>query len=155
VKRLIPVFIIVAILLAALAPRINEESHGEPKLVFIDGKVYRPLSITPYTGSWVGHYPSGKVVQKGSFVNGLQDGDWVWLHENGTLLKDNGWGNGSRINGPHFFWHDNGRLRPVGFWQDDHWEGLWLEWDKQGNLAKINCKKNGYISRVETCYDNS
>lgn len=65
------------------------------------------------------YYRSGRMQQSGEMVNHVSVGEWYWWHENGRLSKS---GN---------------------FSEEGKREGLWREWDAEGNLLKQEEFKNG------------
>ncbi len=65
------------------------------------------------------YYRSGRMQQSGEMVNHVCVGEWYW-------------------------WHENGRLNKSGTFSDEgKRDGLWREWDAEGNLLNQEEFKNG------------
>ena len=71
-------------------------------LVFHKGFYYKKISDDPF---FVSDIPfSGEIIgkSKGSFVEGQQEGPWVYYYNNGNLMKQGSYKNGIL----HGFWED-------------------------------------------------
>jgi len=90
---------------------------------------------------------NGKIsgsLYKGLFVNGLKEGFWRELYENGQLKQEGNYIDGKKKG---FFrqWHENGQLQWEGNYVNEKWEGLWRNWNENGQL---NTQVN-YVNGVE------
>ena len=107
---------------------------------------------------------SGKVITEGEYVDGLQDGPWVysyldykeegkynygkkdgyWKHfySNGSLRFEGNFVDGA-ANGKHIIYWDNGKVKEEGNYIMGLKDGEWQRYDEDGLLFLITYFKNG------------
>ena len=115
-------------------------------LVFHKGFYYKKISDDPF---FVSDIPfSGEIIgkSKGSFVEGQQEGLWVYYYNNGNLMKQGSYKNGIL----HGFWEDftdSGILLNTGNYENGECEGPWKRYYRNGQLMSegiyLNGKKDG------------
>ncbi len=72
---------------------------------------------------------------RGSFVNGLENGFWVSFYSrNGQLASENYYVDGVR-NGLSIEWWGNGQKLAEGYYDHDKKNGLWTDWQPNGQKA--------------------
>jgi len=69
-------------------------------------------------GGWMARYQNGNPKAKGSFRDGLLDGQWT-------------------------FWHKNGQKKAEGQYRSDQREGNWTEWNDRGEIISQQKFKSG------------
>jgi antitoxin component YwqK of YwqJK toxin-antitoxin module len=65
--------------------------------------------LSAWDGPWVGYYPSGPLLAKGTMNDGIQDGPWIGYHSNGQS-------------------HYRGTLK------DGKRDGLWFSYNEDGTV---------------------
>ncbi len=91
-------------------------------------------------GDWKYFYGSGNAEQTGSYnSSGLQDGEWIWLYENGKTLRQENYIDGKR-NGPLTDYNDDGKVISSGEFIDGNREGFWIY--EMGNYLE----KGNYVA---------
>ena len=127
---------------------VSFPSWGETidDLVFYKGLYYKKISEDPFVVSDIPF--TGEIMgnSNGSFINGEQEGLWVYYYGNGNLFKRGYYENGIL----HGFWEDfseNGTLLNVGNYVNGKWDGLWKRFYRNGQLQEkglyIKDKKDG------------
>ena len=115
-------------------------------LVYHNGLFYKKISDDPFIVSDIPF--SGEITGKsnGSFVNGQQEGYWVYYYNNGNLFKRGSYKNGIL----HGFWEDfsdSGSLLNVGNYENGEYEGAWKRYYRNGQLWEegiyLKGKKDG------------
>ena len=115
-------------------------------LVFYKGLYYKKISEDPFVVSDIPF--AGEIMgnSNGSFINGKQEGLWVYYYDNGNLLKRGFYKNGVL----HGLWEDfneNGTILNVGNYVNGKWDGLWKRFYRNGQLQEkgmyIKDKKDG------------
>ena len=111
-----------------------------------------------YTGSYTSHYPdgskksemniangkpdgvestfyasSGKIMETGSYSEGLKAGIWIRYNENGAKTGEASYLNGKK-NGTWIVWDDNGKKRYEMNYINGEKAGTWYNWDESGAL---------------------
>jgi uncharacterized protein len=93
----------------------------------------------------------------GKYVNGKQDGHWLWWYDNGNKMDEATYKNGSYI-GERKHWWKNGKLKQIeiitGECSGDCCNGKIINYDKNGLIEDeyfmLEGEKNGkYIYRYE------
>jgi antitoxin component YwqK of YwqJK toxin-antitoxin module len=87
------------------------------------------------------YYPSGQIMETGSFVAGLKSGLWIRTSEKGVKIGEGTYFNGVK-HGKWFMWDENGVKR----FEMDYVHGTkantWYNWDEKGELvATTNYEK--------------
>ncbi len=110
-------------------------------------------------GAYEQYYGNGKIVAKGTYVDGNLEGvyqTWhkngiqksnvnyqngnmeglcqMW-HENGQLLRNVYYKNG-KMHGPYIAYYEDGRPQEKGTYKDGLPDGVWQWWDEDGNLLE-------------------
>jgi antitoxin component YwqK of YwqJK toxin-antitoxin module len=104
-------------------------------LIERDGLKYQKFTEVPFTGKVTGE-------QKGSLKNGKKDGDWVYYHKNGQLMKKGNYKNGKKEDA-WVRYHDNGQLSLKGNYANDKQEGDFIGYHDNGKLSRKGNYKNG------------
>ena len=110
-------------------------------------------------GEWVWYHTNGKVERKETYMNGKLEGASVTFGPGGTLLSKikfrdgvnhgeyiGGTGDGKRAEGSYkndkpdslwrYYFLFNNKLAEEGMMKDGLKEGLWKQWDKNGNIVE-------------------
>jgi len=85
-----------------------------------DGLYYEKFSETPFTGKLIRYSDDGQLLEKGSFKNGLREGEYV------------------------FYWSMSGRLGSKGRYKNGKKEGVWVDYTYDGKVSMFaGTYKNG------------
>jgi antitoxin component YwqK of YwqJK toxin-antitoxin module len=93
----------------------------------------------------------GKIILKGSFVEGLKEGEWLESLDNGgmvNLVFKNG-----KINGKIIYRDSLSRVVKEGFYENDEPTGKWNEYDKNGQVLEEYNFKRGKLDGIMTSYN--
>ena len=77
---------------------------------------------------------SGIVREQGFFKKGLKEGPWENYRSNKKLRQRRYYLNGI-LNGSHEWFHTNGNIREIGQYKNGERIGIWLSFDRFGNLT--------------------
>jgi antitoxin component YwqK of YwqJK toxin-antitoxin module len=141
-------------------------------LVKTDGLYYKKFSQVPFTGKitegltqgsfrngkwdgpYVDYHSNGRVFAKGTYKNGIKEGEWVWYDVYGERFPDisgtykNGKQEGSRIG-----YFKNGLLRQKGNYKNGNREGPWAYYYENGQLMRKGTFKNGFRNGAWVYYN--
>lgn len=87
-------------------------------------------------GEWVRYYPSGAERSRGRWEDGRRVGEWAWSYESGGPMKQGRFENGERT-GLWREWYRDETLRREGAFRDGRPHGEWREWHPDGELGGI------------------
>lgn len=135
----------------------QEISMGETEGKVVDGvyRYYKKGEKKPFTGILYATYPSGNMLSRQEFVNGIGQGTWINYYENGNF-KEVGTYEQNRVEGAIKKYYENGQLKSEGTYRE--WRirvGEWKYYNEKGELTKtINHGKKGDFRDVEYYYKN-
>ena len=132
-------------------------SEYSSSLVERNGVYYKKFSDIPFTGKvqgrdkgsfinglkegpWVWYDLDGAEIEKGIFKNGKREGTWITFHKNNILRKIN-YKNGER-EGYTIVYHHNGQLHTKGIFKNGKREGTWVWHRKNGQIMDKGNFKN-------------
>ena len=103
----------------------HENGNKEYEMVVVDDSI-------EMTTSW---YKNGQMESKGSTssTNYQEVGLWTRWFENGYKKSEGSYKGEDGRNGEWKFWHSNGQIACIGFFQGFRGDGLWSFWDETGN----------------------
>lgn len=81
-------------------------------------------------------HSNGQLFIQVPYVNGEQNGWYEQYHENGTIWTKEFRINGQTVDGFYVELWDNGKISQKGYFKNGHQIGVWLVYDKEGNLFK-------------------
>jgi len=84
------------------------------------------------------------IVDEGKYVEGKRHGLWTSWHQNGIKAGESIYSAGKQI-GQFTTWHDNGKVAVKGQYKDNNLDGIWLYYDKGGNLENRLVWDNGTL----------
>lgn len=79
-------------------------------------------------------YASGKLMEKGTFTNGVKDQKWLRYNEDGITLAVAFYNMGKKT-GTWLVYDDNGNKRFEMNYTNGEKTGLWTSWDETGAIA--------------------
>jgi antitoxin component YwqK of YwqJK toxin-antitoxin module len=79
------------------------------------------------------YYADGKLMEIGTFENGMKSGKWIRYNESGTMIGLASYKLGKK-NGTWLVWDDNGKKRFEMTYKDGEKSGVWNQWDEKGDL---------------------
>ena len=84
-------------------------------------------------GKWVYNYESGKVSSDENYIDGKKEGKWVGYHENGKVKWE---GNfvGGKQEGKSVGYFESGKVNEEGNYVDGKQEGKWFWYDESGKV---------------------
>jgi hypothetical protein len=86
---------------------------------------------------------NGQKSSEGVMNNGIERGKWTYWWKNGQKKGEINWGNGKKIEGTFYAWHDNGQKAEEGSFKDGMRDGDWTWWHENGNKKyEVNYKAN-------------
>jgi antitoxin component YwqK of YwqJK toxin-antitoxin module len=86
-------------------------------------------------GEWTFYYPSGKVEHIETYSNGVLNGTFKALFENGNTKRKGAYKNGQQVG----YWreyHPNGQLKILAQFSNGEKSGVWKYYDEEGNLTE-------------------
>lgn len=110
------------------------DANGAPKslLAVVEGKLQ---------GDAVFYYPSGQIMETGSFVAGLRSGVWTRMSESGNKTGEGSYFNGQK-HGKWMVWDEKGTKRFEMEYVNGEKANTWYNWDENGTLiATTNYQK--------------
>ena len=81
------------------------------------GLLYAPNKEKPFSGSVFALYDNGQKKLNGRYRNGIKNGKWTWLNEDGGLDSTGSYKNGL-MHGQWEFYFSNGKLKGKGQYRD-------------------------------------
>ncbi len=98
---------------------------------------------TPFTGKAVWRYPSGKLEQESSYLEGKEHGPEIWWHESGTRAGQSEYKNGV-LDGQTIQWYPNGnQMEFQTRYQNGKQQGSEIWWHSNGNEKSVTPYVNG------------
>jgi len=106
----------------------NENSIKANELNVVAGKL---------DGSVTYYYPNGKVLETGSFTQGIKSGLWIRYAQTGAKTA---WGayEAGKKHGNWMVWDESGNKRFDMHYDAGQKAGVWSSWDEKGELIATN-----------------
>ena len=104
-------------------------------LIERDGLFYEKSSGIPFTGMVSG-------LERGNFVDGLKEGEWIEYHQNGNVKIISNYISGKE-EGYIVGWYDNGQLDFDGYTKNGEAHGIDVYYDEDGRLVASGEWRNG------------
>jgi antitoxin component YwqK of YwqJK toxin-antitoxin module len=102
------------------------------------------LNNIPYTGYIFTLYPTHKdTALITGYLKGREHGIWKKFYPNGRLQEKRTYNNGQKVGVYNAFW-GNGSKKLAYLFKNDEYDGLCLEWNREGKLVKMMHYKAGY-----------
>jgi len=102
-------------------------------------------------GTHVAYYPSGLRAASGAFDNGMKEGAWTFLHENGALEQSVTYHQGALADGVERRYYDNGQIACEATRRNGVLEGLETCWYPNGQKDQetpyVDGKEDGAVRR--------
>ena len=131
------------------------------------GLLYAPNKEKPFSGSVFALYDNGQKKLNGRYRNGIKNGKWTWLNEDGGLDSTGSYKNGL-MHGQWEFYFSNGKLKGKGQYRDGNGTdrgntGIprhgrhrkWTFWYESGFKSAEQNWKNGFLEGIWTAwYEN-
>ena len=96
---------------------------------------------------------SGFLIQKLSVINGIANGEFIWLNDDGQLFQKGNFVNGKK-DGEWISYYEDGQIESKGYYINGARAGEWVTYNEHGTVANkgnyINDLKNGYWIEVWT-----
>ncbi len=99
-----------------------------------DGKLYLKESLRPYTGKFINYYFSGRMLAKGTILDGYLDDSVTVYYEDGVTKKKSAFLKKGKLEGTASEYFSNGNLRLTGKHSDSLKTGVWIEWYSTGRI---------------------
>ena len=99
-----------------------------------DGKIYLKDSKTPYTGKFINYYFSGRMLAKGTILNGFLDDSLTMYYEDGVTKKLSAFMKKGKLDGAASEYFPNGNIRITGKHSDSLKTGVWTDWYSTGKI---------------------
>ena len=109
-----------------------------------NGLFYKLNETEPFTGTYNGSYPSGKMASEENYKDGKREGlrtDWF---ENGQKKEESNWKDGIQ-DGLTTLWYDDGKKKEESHLKDGKLDGLSTFWYETGQLNGKAIFKNGVL----------
>jgi hypothetical protein len=103
----------------------------------VDG---RPVKDGPF----IDYATNGDRMIQGTYLDGVQNGEWMLWYENGVPASIDHYVNGLQ-SGLHTSWYANGQKALEGEYQRGKREGVWTQWDPTGLRSHKTIYKAGKI----------
>ncbi len=96
-------------------------------------------------GNWIRLGADGKKLEKGGFLDGGEEGQWITYHPTTEVHESRGtWDDGKRI-GRWTRWHGNGKILEEGDYVNGRRVGMWVEYDEAG----VRWKEGMYVNDLK------
>ena len=89
-------------------------------------------------------YPNKKLKQKGSFLLGKEDGEWMFYSEDGNLNLIGYYSSGTRV-GQWTGYHSINKIKSISFYHKGKKNGMAYGYDLSGKLVEIGVFVDGKI----------
>ena len=109
-------------------------------VIYSDGVAYHKIGGLIIEGL-VKNIVSGVLIEQGVYKKGLKEGLWENFRLDGKLRQRQCY-KGGLLEGSHEWFHTNGNIRETGQYEDGERTGIWLSFDRFGNLTNaLDLKK--------------
>ncbi|MEI6575752.1 MAG: hypothetical protein WCO63_06185 [Bacteroidota bacterium] len=116
--------------------------YGEDAKVIVKGSYIDGLE----QGPWIFDYRDHK--EQGNYVNGMRDGEWKYYYDN-DKLEFSGHFVEDQPDGHHVYYWYNGNRKDEGSYVMGQKQGDWISFNEDGSIFLVVTYKNG----METRYD--
>ena len=144
-------YLLLTLLLLSLGG-FGESEVYEGELLNVDGLVYKPRSLEPFTGKNVLWHRYSQLLRKGGYRDGKEDGLWEFYWNNGQLESKGNYSDGNREGLWVFYWN-NGQLENKGNYIDGNRDGLWEYYHENGQPWAKGSYKDGKEDGLWECYE--
>ena len=104
---------------------------------------YQLGETTPFTGKAVWRYPSGKIEQESSYLEGKEHGPEIWWHESGARAGQSEYKNGV-LDGQTIQWYPDGKQMEFQTrYQNGKQQDSEIWWHSNGNEKSVTPYVNG------------
>jgi len=124
---------------------LAEKNITNNDLVKFDNKYYLANSYNPYSGKVVDYYDNGIKKLEGFYEVGIKDGTWLKFYSSGKLKSEIIYNNNQAS---YTSFDSNGYIHSFGMLIDDIKEGLWIEFDEDGNEKFYSYFSNGFLDSL-------
>ena len=148
-------YLLLTLLLLSLGG-FGESEVYEGELLNVDGLVYKPRSLEPFTGKNVLWHRYSQLLRKGGYRDGKEDGLWEFYWNNDQLESKGNYIDGNR-DGLWEYYHENGQPWAKGSYKDGKEDGLWECYEecyeKDGSVSEDypKCYQNGKEVNLSIC----
>jgi len=97
-------------------------------------------------GLWIWYYENGNKQMQGLFKEGRRTGTWKMWSLNGTLVNEAKY-EIDKLNGPYTEWYSNGKKQSEGFFSNDKLDGAVKRFDTSENLIDTKYYTNGVLTK--------
>lgn len=87
------------------------------------------------------NFDSGLIAAQGMMRKNKRQGPWVHYYDNGRTLAQGDYLDDLKV-GEWKFYYTNGKDRAQGTYLQDQRHGLWDEWDREGEITKVEYNKD-------------
>ena len=109
-------------------------------VIYSDGVAYHKIGGLIIEGL-VKNIVAGVLIEQGIYKKGLKEGLWENFGLDGKLHQRQCY-KGGLLEGSHEWFHTNGNIRETGQYEDGERTGIWLSFDRFGNLTNaLDLKK--------------
>ena len=113
----------------------------------MDSARLKRLVFAPITDGYkVIYYLNRRIYAKGEIKHKLENGVWTYWHEGGQKARE-GKCSGGKREGIHTYWYPNGKLRGVGSFVNDEYDGKWMMYKEDGTETTEQIYKKGKLVR--------
>ena len=101
-------------------------------LVYTNNKTYQKDLL--FTGDCNSFYTDSRIKSYQKYVNGIDDGEWIFYYENGSIQTIGEFDKGKRI-GEWKYFYENGKIKQESFYDSmGNKAGSWKLYDPDGDL---------------------
>ncbi|MGE4550874.1 MAG: toxin-antitoxin system YwqK family antitoxin [Opitutales bacterium] len=107
------------------------------------GLTYQVGETTPFSGKAVWRYPSGKIEQESSYLNGKEHGQEIWWNESGARVGQSEYKDGV-LDGPTVQWYSDGKqMQFQTLFKNGKQHGSEIWWHSNGKEKSVTPYVNG------------
>lgn len=100
-------------------------------LIYKDGLTY--LNNDLFTGDCESYYESGIIMNKQTYINGMDNGEWKYYFQNGKLETSAEFTNNKK-SGQWRYYYDNGSLRQISYYKDGLKDSIWTRFNPDSTI---------------------
>jgi len=126
----------------------NDDSLSFKKEYYEDGSIKAIMAVNEegiLDGEVRQFYPSGKIINKTFFRDGIRIGKNIVYYENTNIKIEENYNSNGRLEGEFKEYFEDGSLKKVGQYNDGNKYGLWKEFRKDGVLYELNNYKSDLL----------
>jgi antitoxin component YwqK of YwqJK toxin-antitoxin module len=129
-------------------PGAESKWYNEASIHLQNVKGIYKQNDSPFTGIVYSLAETKDTIAVGSFLNGMENGEWRKYYSNRQLMERRYYSNGKKT-GVYEGWWANGKKRLLYHFKNGEYEGNCIDWSDKGSLVSSMNYVNGYESGLQ------